>query len=630
MRFHWLLPGFLSVFLSWAPAFAGQLTFWRFDPSQNRLDFKTDEGVQPKALLIANPTRLIIDLPSTRFPSPTVTKMVGGTVRSVRVGQFDENTTRLVIELEPGYTLDPDKVRFRGFSPTQWGVQLPTPQRVSQLAPGLPSSLSVSTPSSFPPQGVNPTQNQSSLQMPSVSVQPGILNPNLQVTRDGFFIRTSGDEAQLKVNRSEDRRTITIDVEGASLYGGNLSARDLPVNRYGVSRIQFSPNQNSRFSITLTVGENSPDWQPTFSKAGGGIVLLPQGTTAAKLEASSSVVASHEGAPVSIQVPTVPSYSPVQTAGVNQLAMIQAVELASSGNLLLIRSDQRVTPSSRWDGSTGVYRITIPSARLADRVRGPELSLNSPVSRVRLQQPDSRTVVILVEPAAGVQIGELNLVSDQIVALQLQRGARSQTPDDNSIRVPSPESNPSIELPRPRNGRVIVIVDPGHGGKDSGAPGRGGVLEKDIVLSIGLQVASLLEKQGIQAILTRNSDYFVDLQPRVDITNRARADLFVSIHANSVDGRPDVNGLETYYYESGERLAHTIHSSIVQSISIHDRGVRRARFYVLRKNSIPAVLVETGFVTSPEEASKLASPAYQNQMASAIARGILQYIQQNL
>lgn len=617
MRFHWLLPSFLSVFLVSTPAFAGQLIFWRFDPGQNRLDFKTDEGVQPKAILISNPTRLIIDLPGTKFPNPTVTKMVGTGVRSVRVGQFDDNTTRMVIELEPGYTINPDKVKFRGFSPTQWGVQIPTPQRVSQLPPSLPR--------------VNQSQNQSSPQASSVSaVQLDILNPNLQVTRDGFFIRTSGDEAQMKVNRSEDRRTITIEVEGADLYGGNLSARDLLVNHYGVSRIQFSPTQNSRFSITLTVGADSPDWQPTFSKAGGGIVLLPQGTTAAKLEGSSSAVASNEGAAISIQVPTASSNPLVQQSGVNQLATIQAVELASSGNLLLIRSDRQVMPSSQWDSSTGLYRITIPAARLADRVRGPQLSLNSPVSRVQLQQQDSRTVVILVKPAAGVQIGELNQVSNLIVALQLQREARSPTVDNGSLRVPPAESNPSIELPHPHSGRVVVIVDPGHGGKDSGAPGVRGVLEKDIVLSIGLQVASLLEKQGIQTVLTRNSDYFVDLQPRVDITNRARADLFVSIHANSVDGRPDAHGLETYYYESGERLAHTIHSSILQSIGINDRGVRRARFYVLRKNSIPAVLVETGFVTSPEEAAKLSSPGYQTQMATAIARGILQYIQQNL
>jgi N-acetylmuramoyl-L-alanine amidase len=111
---------------------------------------------------------------------------------------------------------------------------------------------------------------------------------------------------------------------------------------------------------------------------------------------------------------------------------------------------------------------------------------------------------------------------------------------------------------------------------------------------------------------------------------RVGADVFVSIHANSISNRPDVNGLEVYYFgPGGERLARTIHRSIIQNVGINDRGVRKARFYVLRKNSVPATLVELGFVTSPSEIRRLTSPAYQDQMASAIARGVLQFIQQN-
>jgi N-acetylmuramoyl-L-alanine amidase len=112
------------------------------------------------------------------------------------------------------------------------------------------------------------------------------------------------------------------------------------------------------------------------------------------------------------------------------------------------------------------------------------------------------------------------------------------------------------------------------------------------------------------------------------MARQTRASLFVSIHANSAGrSRPDVNGVETYYYSS-ERFAQTIHYSILQSLSTRNRGVRRARFYVLRNNSIPSVLVEVGYMTGAEDARKLASPAYQRQMAEAIARGILLYIRQ--
>lgn len=130
--------------------------------------------------------------------------------------------------------------------------------------------------------------------------------------------------------------------------------------------------------------------------------------------------------------------------------------------------------------------------------------------------------------------------------------------------------------------------------------------------------------------MTRTDDREIELEPRVQLAERVNASLFVSIHANAINmSRPDVNGIETYYYSRGWRLAYTIHNSILQATGARDRGVRQARFYVLRETSMPAVLVETGFVTGAEDAPQLANPAYRKVMAEAIARGILQYIQQN-
>lgn len=155
----------------------------------------------------------------------------------------------------------------------------------------------------------------------------------------------------------------------------------------------------------------------------------------------------------------------------------------------------------------------------------------------------------------------------------------------------------------------------------------GGLLEKDVVLPIGLRIAAILEQNGIQAVLTRDADFFVELQGRVDIAERANATLFVSIHANSVEGRPDVNGLEVYYYDSGYALAESVRKTILQSIgTLKDRGTRKARFYVLRKSSMPSILVETGYMSGREDNPRLGSPEYQNRMADAIARGILQYL----
>jgi N-acetylmuramoyl-L-alanine amidase len=160
--------------------------------------------------------------------------------------------------------------------------------------------------------------------------------------------------------------------------------------------------------------------------------------------------------------------------------------------------------------------------------------------------------------------------------------------------------------------------------------GIGGLQEKEIVLDIGIKVANLLQQQGVQAVLTRPDDRDLDLEPRVQLAEQVNATAFVSIHANSIDlSRPDINGLETYYYQSGAELAQSIHQSVLAGTGIPDRRVRTARFYVLRRTSMPSVLVEVGFVTGRDDALRLSDPAYRSQMAEAIVRGILQYLQRS-
>ena len=144
MRLKSLLLSCFSLFVLSLPAAAGQLVFWRFDTSANQLHFRTNAGVQPKAMLMFNPTRLVIDLPGTDFNSRTVKKTsLSGTIQSLRVGQLDDKTARLVVELKPGYTLDPQKVLFRGASPRQWSVQLPKPERIDERAVQAPLNPSL-------------------------------------------------------------------------------------------------------------------------------------------------------------------------------------------------------------------------------------------------------------------------------------------------------------------------------------------------------------------------------------------------------------------------------------------------------------------------------------------------------
>ncbi len=132
-RFQFLLFSVFSFCLLAVPVHAGQLAAWKFDPVRSRIDFKTDAGVQPKAFMLFNPTRLIVDLPGIAFPKPTITQRLSGNFRSLRVGQLDVNTTRLALELQPGYTLNPKQVQFVGENPIDWYVSIPVPARGATL-----------------------------------------------------------------------------------------------------------------------------------------------------------------------------------------------------------------------------------------------------------------------------------------------------------------------------------------------------------------------------------------------------------------------------------------------------------------------------------------------------------------
>ena len=611
-RFHWLLLSCLSMFLFCSPAEAGKLLFWRFESDQNRLVFTTDAGVQPRAQLIFNPTRLVIDLPGTVLGKPTDKQAFGGTIRSVRVGQFDPQTTRIVVELEPGYTIDPQQVEFRGMSPTQWTVNLPSPQASDTLPP----------PASEPD---TPTLEESSTPpLPIATVESESSSEAVQVTRNGLLIELDGSsENEIEVSRSRDRRSIDVELPGTTLPA-HLESQALAVNSYGVSEIEFEQTSNSPpvAHLTLNVSETSPDWQATFSRL-GGLVLFPEGGT--------SAIASS------------PTTTTVSSRSLSRReATVVAAELADNDTRLLIRGDGgRLNATGDWNSVTGVYEITIPNAKLDKSFEGPDLQTTSPIAKLRVRQENDETVVFLVEPALGVQVNGVDQQGDDLdVQLRLPRAAAATPatvfvpPPDNSTPPPTvsppPQAAPPPASPAVPQGQIMVTIDPGHGGKDPGTIGINGVQEKNVVLPISLQVKQYLEQQGVRVQMTRDSDYFVSLEGRSQMANRADADLFVSIHANAINlSRPDVNGLEVYYFQSGQRLAQTIHRSILQSVSIRDRRVRQARFYVLRKSLMPAVLVETGFLTGQEDAANLTQESYRRQMAEAIARGILDYIRQN-
>jgi len=168
-----------------------------------------------------------------------------------------------------------------------------------------------------------------------------------------------------------------------------------------------------------------------------------------------------------------------------------------------------------------------------------------------------------------------------------------------------------------------VVIDPGHGGHDLGTHSRWGGTEKMAALDTALRLEPKLRAAGFNTVLTRNSDYFVPLDGRTQLSNSQDNAIFVSVHFNEGPNR-EAHGVETYYHSKyAQELAERIQSTVTSLPGVASRGVKTANYWVLRHNDYPAVLVEGGFFSNPAEGSRCAKPAYREALASAIAAAII-------
>jgi N-acetylmuramoyl-L-alanine amidase len=200
-------------------------------------------------------------------------------------------------------------------------------------------------------------------------------------------------------------------------------------------------------------------------------------------------------------------------------------------------------------------------------------------------------------------------------------------------------------------GFQVVVLDPGHGGEDPGALSPSGLQEKEVVLDVARRVRALLLRQGVRVYLTRHDDRFLELDERPRRAGRWQVDAFVSLHVNS--GAATALGAETFVLSlpgslstnqnpaspaptnsypgntlngPNMALAYSLHHALRSVPGVVDRGVKRARFSVLRQSPAPAALVEMGFLSHPEEGKKFQDSAYRDEMARSIARGIDNYL----
>lgn len=189
--------------------------------------------------------------------------------------------------------------------------------------------------------------------------------------------------------------------------------------------------------------------------------------------------------------------------------------------------------------------------------------------------------------------------------------------------IPQQEPKKAWEL----TGKTIII-DPGHGGKDPGATSYYGFYEKTVNLDVALQITDLLRDKGHRVIMTRDSDVFIELEERAEIANRANADVYISIHADS-SARSSTNGFTLYVAQSASWAANNLANAIddcMAKTSISSNGVKKADFRVLIRTQCPAVLVELGYLSNYWEAKQLKNVDMQKRLAQAIADGITNYL----
>lgn len=297
-----------------------------------------------------------------------------------------------------------------------------------------------------------------------------------------------------------------------------------------------------------------------------------------------------------------------------------------------------------------------------------EIALKSeePEYEVKLLSSISQTMVIDFDNTIPGKVGrragkddvEYELPVESILIKEVERGhtrlqiAFNKTIDDRGYRVRVEKANRDQKLPTrlivdiddyvfvdenvfANVGSGAIVIDPGHGGSDTGAIGSNGVREKDVSLGVAMKVKRILEEQGDPVVMTRTTDRDVyspsatnaqELQARVNKAPRDAA-IFISIHCNAFSS-PSTNGMETYYYTNsgmGRRLAKLINEELEKYGGLFNRGVKPANFYVLKHSKMPATLLELGFVTNPREEELLADDEYQELLATAIVTGVNRY-----
>ncbi len=327
-------------------------------------------------------------------------------------------------------------------------------------------------------------------------------------------------------------------------------------------------------------------------------------------------------------------------------------------------------PADRAAGRPERLYVDLPGVWVGRDWDAPQPVADGLLGTIRLGQFDSGSARAVIDLARYERHRMFALTGPDRLVIDVF-GPRADRPPDPGIDLAAAEREGALgrePAPPPFERKLLVVLDPGHGGDDPGTLGARGMREKDITLAVARSAKGRLEARGFDVLLTRSTDRTLSLEERTAIAEGANGDVFVSIHVNAAP-RARVRGIETYYLDANHerhalgvaaresgvqpgqlddlqrvlagfkvseigsrsaRLANSVHREVVGGVreaygSVDDLGVKRGPFHVLFLSDAPAVLVEIGFLSNPTEAARLRSPLYREVIAEQIARGLSRF-----
>ncbi|WP_310551885.1 N-acetylmuramoyl-L-alanine amidase [Paenibacillus glufosinatiresistens] len=438
----------------------------------------------------------------------------------------------------------------------------------------------------------------------------------LRVIAENLGLPVSWEQAtgRIVINREFGEIELTVGNRTAAIDGKSTRLEASPVNRGGTTLV---PLRFIGEAMGLKVG-----WDNQAK-----IVSLTSALPAQTPQPSAVPTPSASAAPAS----PLPSATPAPSASASASAVVK--DISFSENRLMITYEGAAQPvvSTR---SAGSISVALPKTDLSSALAATSgfnlltgtgdlpVAGSGPVTAVHYSaDPSVPSTALLTLTLSGTSAPVYTTYTEgdgSTVLFVVQFGAAA-----SAVPLPS--------MPAPVPGKKLVVLDPGHGDGDSGGVGAALTLEKNVNLSLALKVRDILSSRpDLQIVMTREDDTFIPLSTRAQIANQLHADAFISFHANKAPGKPTVGGTETYYYgNGGKSLAETMHRHLLAATGFKDRKVKTNRYVVLRETTMPATLMEVGFLSNPQEEAVINSADFQNRVAAAIADGILDYFHLN-